>query len=74
MHTVPEWLQTAFAEWITGRRYVDGSGNYRSRVPARPRRVARYNRALRHAYPDFGDFRRAAERWLELRELVPTAI
>jgi len=26
MHTVPEWLQTAFAEWITGRLMSMGGG------------------------------------------------
>ena len=28
-------LQTAFAEWVTGRLYVDASGNYRSYALAR---------------------------------------
>jgi hypothetical protein len=73
MHTVPDWLQTAFAEWVTGRLYVDGAGNYRSRVPRRRRDVVAYNRVLRRAYPDNRDFHRAADRWLELWELVPTA-
>src|SRR5437899_1343776 len=39
MHTVPSWLQTAFAEWLTGRLYVDGRGNYRARVIGHPRHV-----------------------------------
>jgi hypothetical protein len=73
MHIVPEWLQTAFAEWITGRLYVDGRGNYRSRVLGRPRCIVGYNRPLRHAYPRNDDFHRAAHRWLSLWELVPTA-
>jgi hypothetical protein len=71
MHTVPEWLQTAFAEWLTGRLYLDGSGNYRSRPLGR--RVVAYNRALKRAYPRNDDFQRAAHRLLRLWELVPTA-
>ena len=73
MHTVPDWLQTAFAEWITGRLYVDGRGNYRSRVLDRPRHIVRYNRPLKRAYPSRAEFHRAAHRWLELWELIPTA-
>ena len=71
MHTVPEWLQTAFAEWITGRLYVDGRGNYRSRVLGR--RIVAYNRPLKRAYPNNRDFHGAAHRWLDLWELIPTA-
>jgi hypothetical protein len=71
MHTVPEWLQTAFAEWMTGRLYVDGRGNYRSRPLGR--RIVPYNQALKRAYPRNADFHRAAHRWLDLWELVPTA-
>ena len=73
MHTVPDWLQTAFAEWLTGRLYLDGRGNYRSRVHGRPRHVIPYNRPLRRAYPQNQEFHRAAHRWLSLWELVPTA-
>jgi hypothetical protein len=71
MHTVPEWLQTAFADWITHRLYVDGSGNYRSY--ALGRRIVAYNRALKRAYPRNDEFRRAAHHWLSLWEVVPTA-
>ena len=71
MHTVPDWLQTAFAEWITGRLCVDGRGNYRSR--ALGRRIVAYNRALRGAYPSNHEFDRAAHRWLSLWEVIPTA-
>ena len=71
MNTVPRWLQTAFAEWITRRIYVDGRGNYRSRVLGR--RIVAYNRALKRAYPHNDDFHRAADRWLALWELIPTA-
>ncbi len=71
MHTVPDWLQTAFAEWVTGRLYVDGQGNYRSRVCNR--RIVPYNRPLKRAYPGNNEFHRAAHRWLDLWELVPTA-
>ena len=70
MHTVPDWLQTAFAEWITGRLYVDGRGNYRSHVLGR---IVAYNRPLKRAYPSNGDFHRAAHRWLSLWEVIPTA-
>jgi hypothetical protein len=73
MHTVPDWLQTAFAEWLTGRLYLDRRGNYRSRVLGRPRHVVRYNRPLKRAYPQNGEFHRAAHRWLSLWEVVPTA-
>jgi hypothetical protein len=73
MHTVPDWLQTAFAEWLTGRLYLDGRGNYRSRVLHRPRQVVGYNRSLKRAYPQNGEFHRAAHRWLSLWEVVPTA-
>ena len=73
MHTVPDWLQTAFAEWLTGRLYVDRRGNYRSRVIGHPRHVVTYNRPLKRAYPDNGEFHSAAHRWLFLWELVPTA-
>ena len=71
MHTVPDWLQTAFAEWITGRLYVDGRGNYRSRVLGR--RIVSCNRVLKRVYPHNEDFHDAANRWLALWELVPTA-
>ena len=71
MHTVPDWLQIAFAEWITGRLYVDGRGNYRLRP--RGSRVVPYNRPLRRAYPSNIDFHRAALRWLALWEVIPTA-
>jgi hypothetical protein len=73
MHTVPDWLQTAFAEWITGRLYVDGRGNYRSRVLGRTRCIVTYNRPLKRAYPRNADFYRAAGRWLSLWEVIPTA-
>jgi hypothetical protein len=73
MHTVPDWLQTAFAEWVTGRLYIDAAGNYRKRVADQHRDVVSYNRALKHAYGDNREFHRAAERWLQLWELVPTA-
>ena len=73
MHTIPEWLQTAFAEWITGRLYVDGHGNYRARVLDRPRGVVGYSRALKRAYPHHRDFKQAADRWLSLWEVIPTA-
>jgi hypothetical protein len=73
MHTVPEWLQVAFAEWLTGRLYVDGRGNYRLRVLGHPRQVVTYNRPLKRAYPSNGEFHRAAHRWLSLWEVIPTA-
>lgn len=73
MHTVPDWLQTAFAEWITGRLYIDGRGNYRSRVLGRHRVIVGYNRALKRAYPHHQDFHRAANCWLSLWEVIPTA-
>jgi hypothetical protein len=73
MHTVPDWLQTAFAEWITGRLYLDRRGNYRSRVPNRPRQVVAFNRPLKRAYPVHAEFHQAATRWLSLWELIPTA-
>jgi hypothetical protein len=72
MHTVPDWLQTAFAEWVTGRLYVDGRGNYRSRV-LHGKGVVPYNRRLKRAYPDNRQFHDAADRWLALWELIPTA-
>src|SRR5262249_12873856 len=71
MHTVPDWLQTAFAEWVTGRLYVDGAGNYRSRAVGR--RIVPYNRPLKRAYPHNRAFHDAADRWLSLWELIPTA-
>jgi hypothetical protein len=71
MHTVPEWLQTAFAEWVTGRLYLDRRGNYRSR--AQGRQIVSYNQALKRAYPCNQDFHCAAQRWLSLWEAVPTA-
>src|SRR5438105_2983106 len=49
MIAVPLWLQTAFADWLSRRLYVDGCGNYRSRVLCR--RVIPYNRALKYLYP-----------------------
>ena len=73
MHTVPDWLQAAFAEWMTGRLYVDGGGNYRARVLGRPRCIVGYNRAIKRAYPHHQDFYRAAGRWLSLWEVIPTA-
>jgi len=47
VHTVPDWLQTALAEWVTGRLYVDGAGNYRSKVSGK--RIVPYNRPLKRA-------------------------
>jgi hypothetical protein len=73
MHTVPEWLQTAFAEWVTRRLYVDRRGNYRARVLGRHHAIVGYNQALKRVYPHHQDFHRAAHRWLSLWELVPTA-
>jgi hypothetical protein len=73
MHTVPDWLQTAFAEWITGRLYLDGRGNYRARVLGHPRRIVGYNRPFKRAYPHHLDFHRAAYHWLSLWELIPAA-
>ena len=73
MHTVPDWLQTAFAEWLTGRAYVDRRGNYRSRVLGRSRSIVTYNRPLKRVYPRHHDFHRAAHRWLSLWEVIPTA-
>ena len=70
MHTVPEWLQTAFAEWATGRLYLDGSGNYRSRLFGC--RLVTYNRALKRAYPRHADFHQAAQGWLSLWETIAT--
>ena len=71
MQTIPDWLQSAFLDWLTGRLYVDGRGNYRSRV--RPRSVVPQNRLLRRLYPDNLEFHRAAHCWLFLWEAVPTA-
>jgi hypothetical protein len=71
MQTIPLWLQTAFSDWITRRVYVDGRGNYRSRVNAQ--RVVPYNCALRRLYPDNRDFHQAAHLWLTLWSAVPTA-
>ncbi len=71
MQTIPLWLQTAFSDWMTGRLYVDGCGNYRSRVPGRP--VVAHNRPLKRLYPENRDFHRAAHLWLTLWEGVQTA-
>ena len=71
MQTVPVWLQVVFSDWITGRLYVDGRGNYRSRVLGR--RIVPYNRALKRLYPQNDAFHRAAHLWLALWEAVPTA-
>ena len=73
MHTVPDWLQTAFAEWLTGRLYVDSRGNYRARILGRPRYIVPYNRQIKRAYPGNDQFHRAAHRWLSLWEVIPTA-
>jgi hypothetical protein len=71
MQTIPVWLQVAFSDWLTGRIYLDGGGNYRARLPGR--RVVAYNRLLKRLYPDNRDFHRAAHLWLTLWEAVPTA-
>ena len=71
MQTIPMWLQTAFADWSTGRIYLDGGGNYRSRKTGR--RIVPYNRILKHVYPRNADFHRGAEVWLRLWAEVPTA-
>jgi hypothetical protein len=71
MQTIPLWLQIAFSDWLTGQIYVDGHGNYRSRVPGR--HIVAYNRSLKRLYPDNRDFHRAAHVWLALWEAVPTA-
>jgi hypothetical protein len=70
MQTIPTWLQTAFIDWLTGRLYVDGRGNYRRRPD---RRVVPYNQALKQLYPQNSEFHRAANLWLALWEAVPTA-
>src|ERR1700730_10692058 len=57
MQTIPIWLQTAFAEWISGQLYLDGRGNYRSRPLGR--RIVPYNRPLKRLYPDNAAFHRA---------------
>lgn len=71
MQTIPLWLQTAFSDWLTGRIYIDGRGNYRSRSPVR--RITPYSRALRRLYPDNRAFHRAAHVWLSVWEAIPTA-
>jgi hypothetical protein len=71
MQTIPVWLQVAFSDWLTGRVYLDGGGNYRARLPGRP--VVAYNRLLKRLYPSNRDFHRAAHLWLSLWEAVPTA-
>jgi hypothetical protein len=71
MQTIPTWLQEAFVEWLTGRLYVDGRGNYRSRALSRC--IVPYNRALKRLYPENAAFHRAAHQWLALWEVVPTA-
>jgi hypothetical protein len=71
MQTIPLWLQAAFSDWVTGRLYLDGRGNYRSRVHAR--RIVRYSRALRRLYLDNRDFCQAADLWLTLWSAVPRA-
>jgi hypothetical protein len=68
---IPLWLHTAFSDWMTGRIYLDGRGNYRSHVP--PRRIVPYSRALKRLYPNSAEFHRAAHRWMALWEAVPTA-
>ena len=73
MHTVADWRQTAFAEWLSGRLYVDGRGNYRARVLSRPRGIVGYIRPLNRAYPHDRDFHRAANRRLRLWEVILTA-
>lgn len=71
MQTIPLWLQVAFFDWLAGKVYLDGGGNYRARLPGR--RVVPYNRQLKHLYPDNRDFHRAAHLWLTLWEAVPSA-
>jgi hypothetical protein len=71
MQTIPSWLQSAFLDWLTGRIYLDGGGNYRSRLTGR--RVVPYNRSLKRLFPHNQDFHRAAGQWLSLWEAVPTA-
>jgi hypothetical protein len=71
MQTIPFWLQQAFMDWLTGSIYLDRRGNYRSRI--RGRRVLAYNRILKHVYRTNDAFHRAAHRWLELWEAVPTS-
>jgi hypothetical protein len=71
MQTIPLWLQQAFSDWLTGRIYVDGRGNYRSRLRRRP--IIPCNRSLKRLYPDNDAYHRAAQIWLELWDAVPTA-
>ena len=71
MQTIPLWLQDAFSDWLTGRIYVDGRGNYRSRLRRRP--IIPCNRSLKRLYPNNDDFHRATQIWLELRDVVPLA-
>ena len=71
MQAIPLWLQEAFTNWLTGRLYVDGRGNYRSRLHRRP--IIPCNRSLKRLYPDNQDFHRAAQIWLELWDVVPFA-
>jgi hypothetical protein len=70
MQTIPVWLQAAFIDWLTGRLYVDGRGNYRLRPD---RRVVPYNQAMKRLYPQNTAFRQAANLWLALWDAVPTA-
>ena len=70
MQTIPDWLQAAFVDWLTRGIYVDGGGNYRSRLS---RRVVAYNRPLKRVFAHNDDFHHAAELWLSLWEAVPTA-
>jgi hypothetical protein len=70
MQTIPIWLQQAFIDWLTGRLYVDGRGNYRHRPDGR---IVSHNRALKRLYPENPEFHRAANLWLALWDAVPTA-
>jgi hypothetical protein len=69
MQAIPLWLQQVFSDWLTGRIYVDGRGNYRSRLHRRP--IIPCNRSLKRLYPDNQAFHRAAQIWLELWDVVP---
>jgi hypothetical protein len=68
MQTIPLSIQHALVDWLTGRIYVDRSGNYRSRLS---HRLVPRNRELKRRFPHHREFEQAAEAWLSLWEVVP---
>ena len=55
-------IQQALQDWNSGKTYVDGQGNYHIKREGKPNGpIAPWNKEVKKAFPDTGDFHKAAK-------------